>query len=353
LKNNVNIHIITGLSGGGAEHLVLELSKQAKLNNVKPLVISVSSLDEIAYKFESNEIDFTFLNIDGFKDLIKGLKKLHSLLEPYGKNTTVHAHMFHALFTLLLFRLRFFKKCTIIFTLHNNSVSSLLRRILLFITKPFRDTDIIFSNNSDKWYLKNNAVIPNGIDLERFAYTLPEPRKVKYTFDFIFLGSLTEQKNPLILPQIANKLIKAGETNFVIHVVGDGPLRKNLEALIKVNNLEKYIILHGFKNNIPKLLMTYHCQIMPSLWEGMPISLLESGACGLPIITTPVGSIPDFLNNDNAALSDPENFDVAMKEVIIDYDLAVAKANIFRDYVIRNYAISAIYQQHQKVYTSN
>ncbi|MFX0558422.1 glycosyltransferase family 4 protein [Maribacter sp. CXY002] len=350
MKSKNHIHLITGLSGGGAEHLVLELAKQAAEHSVSVLVISVSSLNEIEHKFNSHHIDYLFLDINGFNSLFKGLSKLKIALQKNSDKSVVHCHMFHALLVALLYKLINLKKCNIVFTLHNNMVGSFFRRYILFISKPFRKIDIIFSKNSKKWYLKNNAIIPNGIDFKKFEYNLSEPRKINSKIDFIFLGSLTEQKNPLILPKLADQLRKEKINNFIIHVVGEGPLRNELEQQITNLKLQKFIILHGFKNNIPELLRTYNCQIMPSLWEGMPISLLESGAAGLPIITTPVGSIPDFLNNKNAYLSSPENFTNAMKMVIYDYNTALKKASVFKDFVIKNYSIENIYKKHQMIY---
>ncbi len=348
--NKENIHLITGLSGGGAEHLVLELSKQAKQNGIKPLVISVSSLNDIEHKFNKHEIPCVFLKINSLKTIFRGIITLRGILKNKEYNPTIHAHMFHALLIAITYKVRYLSKMNIVFTLHNNSVSSFTRRCFLFLTKLFRSYDIIFSKNSKKWYLKNNTIIPNGIDLEKFKYDLKEPRKKGEIINFIFLGSLTEQKNPLILPEIVSKLLKEGLDNFVISVVGDGILRNDLEEAIKINGLTKKIILYGFRNDIPTLLKKHHCQIMPSLWEGMPISLLESGACGLPIISTPVGSIPDFLNEGNAYLNSPENFHLSMRNVINDYNQALRKADVFKDFVVQNYSIEAIYISHQNIY---
>ncbi len=346
---NYNTHIITGLSGGGAEHLVLDLSKRAKNDGKKILVISVTGLNDIEHKFIDSGIQCHFLNIDSFSQLKKGIKKAKNILSDLGGRPVVHCHMFHALFVAIFLKLSGFNH-NIVFTLHNNQVSSVLRRLLLFITKPLRCKDIIFSERGRKWYLKNSIVLPNGIDLSKFKRSKDNEQGKPTVFKFLFLGSLTEQKNPLSVPQIITNIIEQGVSNFKIYFIGTGPLAASLQEKIKEFHVEDYVELLGFRNDVPLLLPDFHAQIMPSLWEGMPISILESGSVGLPVITTPVGSIPDFLSEETGYLADTENFHLSMIELMRDYNTAVSKAKRFKHKVRTEFDIDKIYQRHQELY---
>ncbi|MEP2240116.1 MAG: glycosyltransferase family 4 protein [Maribacter sp.] len=345
-----NIHIITGLSGGGAEHLVLDLSQRAKNNNKKVVVISVTSLNDIEHKFTKLGITCQFLNIDSFSQLGQGIKKLKTILTPFKPKPVVHCHMFHALWVAILLKLTGFS-LNIVFTLHNNIVSSVIRRWLLFVTKPLRAKDIIFSNRGQKWYLKKGITLPNGINLTKFKTTKEHELSDPEIFKFLFLASLTEQKNPLFVPDLVVKLKNSGYTNFKIFFIGSGPLKDSLTEKIENLQVQDHIELMGFRNDVPEILKDFSAQIMPSLWEGMPISILESGSVGLPVITTPVGSIPDFLDDDTGYLSNLDDFHLKMIDLMSDYQKAQQKAEKFKIKVHREFDIDKIYERHQQLYS--
>ena len=346
-----NIHIITGLSGGGAEHLVLDLSQRAKQDHKKVVVISVTSLNDIEHKFNKLGITCEFLNIDSFSQLGQGLKKLKIILTPLQPKPVVHCHMFHALLVAILLKLSGFS-LKIIFTLHNNIVNSILRRWLLFITKPLRAKDIIFSDRGEKWYLKKGEILPNGINLVKFKSSKKLISDNPKIFNFLFLASLTEQKNPLFVPDLVVKLKESGYTNFKIYFLGSGPLKEALIQKIEALRVQDHIELMGFRNDVPEILKDFSAQIMPSLWEGMPISILESGSVGLPVITTPVGSIPDFLDDSTGYLSELDSFHLKVIDLMSNYQKAQEKAQKFKIKVHKEFDIDKIYDRHQQLYST-
>ncbi|WP_405415800.1 glycosyltransferase [Maribacter sp. Asnod1-A12] len=345
-----NIHIITGLSGGGAEHLVLDLSQRAQNDKKEIVVISVTSLNDIEHKFSNLNIRCEFLNIDSFSQLRQGLVKLRIILNDFKPKPIVHCHMFHALWVTILLKLSGFP-IKIIFTLHNNIVSSIIRRWLLFFTKSLRVEDIIFSDRGRKWYLKKAIILPNGINLSKFQNSKDFMTEHPKYFKFLFLGSLTEQKNPLFVTELVLRLLDKGYSNFKIYFLGDGPLKNTLLQKIDDLEIQDYVELMGFRNDVPDILKDFNAQIMPSLWEGMPISILESGSIGLPVITTKVGSIPDFLDNETGYLTNLDNFHLKMIELMEDYKKAIEKAQNFKRKVNSEFDIDKIYLKHQELYS--
>ncbi len=343
------LHLIIGLDGGGAEHMVLELANQCQNKGNKVIVVSLSNRDLILNKFNSKNIECHFLNVVSIKSLIKGLSKLKEIHSKSTDKFVFHCHMFHAFIVGFLYKV-FFKNVPIVFTLHTNQVKQLYRKWILFLTKKFRSKDIIFSKNSKKWYLKNTIDIPNGVDLSKFKPI--EKLDAERPFTFLFLGRLTEPKNPLFLIHIVNQLIENNHKDFIINVVGDGGLRKELETAIIKNELSNYIKLLGFQNNVSKFISEANCLIIPSLWEGMPVSIIEAGASKLPVISTPVGSIPDFLNDDNAYVTDLEKFHESMISVLTNYNEAIKKGEILFDLVKSKYDIEKVSDLHIKIYKS-
>ena len=91
---------------------------------------------------------------------------------------------------------------------------------------------------------------------------------------------------------------------------------------------------------------------MPSYWEGMPVVILEAGAARLPIISTPVGSIPDIVSIENGYITELKDFPQTMKMVIENYDDAIIKADNFYQHVENNYSIKEIFKMHLDLYRS-
>lgn len=338
------IHFLVGIGGGGAEHLVLELANQNKNAGHTVVVVGITSINKIQNKFENYGIEYISLKIDKVSDLYGGIKKYIEILKRY-PNAVIHAHMFHAGIMSCITKI-FAPSFKLVFTLHTNYVRAFYRRSLLYITRGIRDADVIFSDNSRQSYHKRDSVvIANGIDNSKFQLKSALPD----TFTCLFLGRLQEPKNPLYLVDLVLKL--KDQYNFKISIAGDGDLAENLKSMIKVHKLENYFNFLGFRNDIPFLLSTSHCMIMPSLWEGMPISILEAGAAGVPIISTAVGSIPSILNTTNSFICDLKDFHENLAKVMDNYTSAKMKASKLKEIILAKYDITMVAQQYHDLYS--
>lgn len=344
------VHITNSLAGGGGEQMVLQLAKQSS-PTVRTIVFSITDVNTIESKFKENHIEYYFLGINSFrnKTLIKGLKKMHLIIKDL-PNVVFHCHQFHGCLLGMVYKLRYSKP--IVFTLHSSTVKSFSRKMLLFLTKPLRKKDIIFSSNAKQWFLKNSEIIPNGVDFKALSYNTQRQFESPNIFSFLFLGRLSDEKNPLFMISAVEHLIKNGMTNFIIQVVGDGFLYDELSKKIKTHNLDAHFNLAGFQSDIKKYLDSSHCLILPSLWEGMPIVIIEAAAAKLPIIATPVGSIPDFLNDSNATVSTLEHFNSAMTQVMQHYEEALLKSNKLHTEINSTFSIENVYNKHLHLYKS-
>ena len=93
------------------------------------------------------------------------------------------------------------------------------------------------------------------------------------------IGRFGEQKNPFFLLEILIELLNIRkDINF--SWVGDGELRKTIEERVKEEHLEKQIHFLGRRENIPELLQQNDFFLFPSLFEGLPITLIEAQASG-------------------------------------------------------------------------
>ncbi|MFC1613578.1 glycosyltransferase family 4 protein [Patescibacteria group bacterium] len=107
-------------------------------------------------------------------------------------------------------------------------------------------------------------------------------------------------------------------------IAGVGKLENKLKKLTEILGLEKQVIFLGHidQNELPKYLWVSDIFCRPSLSEGLGISFLEAMAAGLPVIATPVGGIPDFLDDGKTGLfcktRDPKSIADAVSRLLKD-----------------------------------
>ncbi len=135
------------------------------------------------------------------------------------------------------------------------------------------------------------AVVPNGVDSELFRPPAAGiPADPGAPFRILFAGRLREQKNlGLLLDELA-RLRREGVGGFRLDVAGDGPLAAALRGRAERLDLGDRVVWHGWVGK-PELVALYRsadCFVNPSLYEGLPNTVLEAMACGLPVVASRV-----------------------------------------------------------------
>ena len=150
----------------------------------------------------------------------------------------------------------------------------------------------------------NVKTIYNGVNFSKFT---PSAEKFDET-SLIFIGNIIKTKGIYELVNAANILIKSGR-HFHLHIVGNGPEIDNIKALIATNNLQQNVTVHGTVNHhqVVDLLQKCHALILPSYQEGVPNVIMEAFACGIPVVATKVGGIPEVVNDNNGVLINHHN----------------------------------------------
>lgn len=136
--------------------------------------------------------------------------------------------------------------------------------------------------------------IYNPYDIEIFNKPTKTVNEQNSEFNILSVGRLVKEKNHLFLIKSIEQVIKK-YPNVKLKIVGDGPLRYELETYIKINKLEKHIELLGFREDIAYLLQNSDLFVLPSKLEGLGISLIEAMAMGTLVIGTDAGGIPEVI----------------------------------------------------------
>lgn len=121
-----------------------------------------------------------------------------------------------------------------------------------------------------------------------------------------FIGSLATIKNPTLFVQMAHKLKQSMPTvRFVI--IGEGGLMSDLKSLITRLKLSDHVKLMGFVKKNIEALSALQLLVVTSKSEGLPNVILEAAALKIPVVSTNVGGVSEFVENEVTGLLSPEN----------------------------------------------
>lgn len=163
------------------------------------------------------------------------------------------------------------------------------------------------------------------------------------------VARLDEQKGHRYLLEAAAQV---PEAQFVL--AGDGPLRSVLEAQAQSLGLQERLTFLGYREDIPALLAACDVFVLPSLYEGLPLSILEAMAASKPVIATRIGGTDEAVIDGETGLlvppADPTALVAAIRSVLNDHVLAQRLAAAGRVRVEREFSTVAMVQQATAVY---
>lgn len=173
-------------------------------------------------------------------------------------------------------------------------------------------------------------VVPNILSVDEF-YLMN--RKIHKGFGFVITANLVSIKNhALLLEAFSN--IKQEYAEIYLGIVGDGPLRKELEAYVEKNHLDDCVKFYGRlqRNEIAKLYELYDCFVLPSNSETFGVAYIEAMAAGLPVIASRCGGPEDFVDDNNGILIDVGN----KEQLVAAMHFMINNKEKFDEYEIRN-----------------
>jgi N-acetyl-alpha-D-glucosaminyl L-malate synthase BshA len=198
-------------------------------------------------------------------------------------------------------------------------------------------------------------VIPNFVDSTVFSPAPCESSENNLGGDFVIIHVSNFRPVKRIQDLIyAMKIISKEAPRARLVLVGDGPERHNVERLISQLELKEKVILTGFRSNIPNLLRCSDAVVICSETESAPLTLLEGLSCGLPVVATNVGGIPEILQDGvNGFLVEPKHpEDIADKLLclISDMNLRSRLGIEARKTIEKKYTAEKVVFQYEEIY---
>ena len=229
----------------------------------------------------------------------------------------------------------------------------------------FRDADsvsFVSKDTRNAWEKKLGFVIGHArvirtpVDTDSIPFTLREKTSADEPFVLLTAGRLSPIKGIDVALQAVRRLRDDG-LNVVLWIAGSGPEGARLEELVRKLGLTDHVKFLGFVNEPTSLFPRIDFLLQPSSrTEGVPNSVLEAMASGMPVIASRVGGVPELITHGSTGLlvdpGDPQAIVDAVKELIRNPDLRTAIARAASEHVRRNYAVAIATASLARLYES-
>ena len=137
-------------------------------------------------------------------------------------------------------------------------------------------------------------------------------------------------------------------------IAGDGPERERLESLVRESGIEERVRFLGQRSDVGALLAASDLVVLPSLYEGLPLSVLEAMAAGKPVIATSVGGVGEAIRDGESGLlvrpADPSALAAAIQGLLSDPIRAQRLGNAGRETVREQFSVDAMVRGVESVY---
>jgi glycosyltransferase involved in cell wall biosynthesis len=333
IKRKINVvHLVEELTIGGLEKILAAIVLNLDKNKYNVSVWCLREGGFFADKLVKEGIDVRILHISTSRNPLS-IYKLYKLLKRH-KFDIIHTHAYSA---GTIGRVSAFLAGVPVIISHNHSVYDYYNKfyhLVEWILSLVTDRVICISEVVNRFVNKTQMInagklitIHNGIDdvcdvTEKSSSYLKKELGIPINHSVIgTIAHLEEHKGLKYLLEAASLLL-ASRRDISFLFVGEGALKEKLKKLCVDLKIEKTVIFAGERNDMPEILFSIDIFVLPSLREGLPLTILEAMACGRPVIATNVGGIPEAVKDgENGILvypKDPEALYRAMNELLGD-----------------------------------
>ncbi|APD05852.1 sucrose-phosphate synthase [Flavobacteriaceae bacterium UJ101] len=320
------LQIIPTLGSGGAERFVVDLCNELTKQGHEVILCTMFDLklnEDYAFFKKNLNSSIEHINLNKKLGFDRSLfLKIYRVIKKY-KPQVVHSHL-STLNYVFLANILLNNKVKFIHTLHSdarklikNKGEYFLRKFIynVKLVKPVCISEESLKSFEELYSTDSAKMIYNGRKLEESTGEIENYDKEKFNTIFLHVGRFDEAKNQINLVKAFNNILKE-YPKILLLIIGEGDKKIKLE-------LEKYtsdhIILLGRKTNVNEYMKVSQAFILPSIFEGMPISLIEAMSHGLIPIVSRVGGMKNMVENmKNGLLLDGHDIE-SIEKGLLDF----------------------------------
>jgi len=255
----------------------------------------------------------------------------------------------------------------VVFTAHGWSfaegINNNQRKLYALIEKilaPLLDKVITVSHQDKKLAIEmgvlgaeKQIVVHNGIPTLSDSSISGQMCKHEEKVRIVCVARFSEQKDHGTLLRALNLL---PQVNWELVLIGKGPLMENVRNLALTLGVEDKVSFLGERNDVEEILSSSDIFVLPSNWEGLPLSILEAMRAGLPVIATDVGGVSEIITNDiNGYLVPKKNIDILqnrLSQLLSSADLRSRLGENGKKTFEENFSFEEMYHKTLCVYES-
>ena len=200
---------------------------------------------------------------------------------------------------------------------------------------------------------KNFSLIPPGLTVG----VLPNKNRSRESFGLpakklqcAFIGRITQIKRPDRFLDVVSE-IKKREVELDFFIAGDGELLETCSKRIAAEELPVSVL--GWQSNIERVLSAADIVVLTSDNEGTPLSLIQAGMIGLPVVSTDVGSVSEIVLNDLTGIItelDVQQIADALENLVSNPGLRAQLGNAAKEFTLANFGVQRLVTDHEELY---
>lgn len=298
------IQIIPLLDLAGAETMCENLTNSLiKLGHEVTVISLYDYHSVITERMEKNGIKIIYLNKKSGLDLSLTFK-LVKIFKEY-KPDVVHSHLYAGKYAHVAASICGIKAK--IYTIHSIARKEAGKLNRIFNKYLFKHCNVIpvsLSKEVQKSVIdeygidnKDTPVVLNGVPLDNCH------RKYDYLSNkkILHIGRFSPVKNHETLVKAVAALVECGY-DIELFLYGQGELEESIKELVKKLHVDKNIFFCGLTDDVYSVMQKCDIFVLPSIYEGIPMTLIEAMGTGMPIVASNVGGIPDMIENEKSGL---------------------------------------------------
>lgn len=357
--------MFASLDRGGAEAMIMNLYRTIDKKKVQFDFVVNTSETEYAHEKEIRELGGRIYYIPKYKiiNYSSYRKSWIKLLDSHQEWKVIHVH--HTSSAYVYFDIARKKNRTTISHSHtagnDKSLKSYIKSLMRFPLRYKADYLFACSKAASKWMYgrksNNTYIINNSIDAAEYSYNARISRKIKSQlglenkFVVGHIGRFHSAKNHDFLIEVFSEVINL-KNDSVLLLIGDGELKKSIKDKVESLGLINDVIFLGVRSDIPELLSAMDVFLFPSLYEGLPVTLIEAQASGIATIIS--DTITDEVKITNQILSlSLENNSSLWANEIMKYVDGYSRINTYNDIKVAGYDVESNASWIEKFYIDN